>query len=61
LSAATSIGFLSLPDGPAPRRAVPARIVTGRRLALKAQITQQRNANDALNWDLPKTVINAPL
>ena len=43
LSAAASIGFLSLPGG------------------LKAQITQQSNANGVLKLDLPKTVINAPL
>jgi hypothetical protein len=61
LSAAASIGFLSLSDGPAPHPAVPARIVAGRRRALKGQITQQRNANGVLNLDLPKTVINVPL
>jgi ribokinase len=61
LSAAASIGFLSLSDGPAPHRAVPARIVAERRRALKAQITQQRSANGLLTSDLPKTVINAPL
>jgi ribokinase len=38
-----------------------ARIVAGRRRALKAQITQQRNANGVSKLDLPKTVINAPL
>jgi hypothetical protein len=38
-----------------------ARIVAGRRRALKAQITQQRNANVVLKLDLPKTVINVPL
>jgi len=30
-------------------------------VCLKAQITQQRNANRVPNWDLPKTVINVPL
>jgi hypothetical protein len=29
--------------------------------AVKAQITQQRNANGVPKLDLPKTVINAPL
>jgi hypothetical protein len=37
----------------------PASSQGGR--ALKAQITQQRNANGVLKLDLPKTVMNAPL
>jgi len=48
VSAAASIGFLSLSDSPGG-------------LALKAQITQQRNAKGQLKSDLPKTVINEPL